>query len=880
MILFLTLFALHTSVVRSISGCDDLDVAFVLSAQAFPYSNGQGSLDISDVVNQVLRRGSSEDDGFSVVLYGEMPAELDPVLVTFEETQPEHSRKTEVEMATTVMQEAQAAISGSAADSLKTVPLIEAFMQAVNETKPDRAFVKAQLLSGVDYTTDLDDDATRYIIYDFFNELITGNIVSPDFCALLEWESQHENQSVHFIFGQQIDDPETLTFDCGDVAIPDDLFTGKMMGFDDDDDFGDETVLAQFMESVYRWTCPAYAQTDQGLINVGNHVQWMDLDSIVECSLINIYENNVSLPIELSDDSYVLVKDVSSSLNSYELDDYLMAYPAIEGELEARGCWLPVLHIIGIEASGNACDTDEADCTMLRLTVRKPDSPDEYIDIDTDVLLTVPTSRRRRMGGVTSGVSIDLDQSNEWEWTFTNGGLTYSLLKGGPLEVSGTGNLGLAVNTRVQLSVYVGGSLKIDVSQDGHWYEVWKLSVRTQARFELSTDYHLTAGFMAEISGQLAIEFELFEHSTSVIWWIGPVPVLIEKYFKLALALTTVPQRIAVGFECQYGQTLEFGAEYDSEGGSNDFYSGATDHSDNGCVPRLEIPDSEDNNALDASTCMNLTQGFDAEIRTYIGAKIYEVVEPYLKLAFILPVRVYMPEFNENVCAGASTSCDDHLMASLSIGFRINLYIGGTLGDWSAEQLISENIIVDDVRGEILGDANHDWSCTTLDGGAQFFDDFLRVLGCCHQEEIVGCFPQGPCDSGYMDVSNGTAEFWMGGYCGGGAESVCTGGFDYMYLGLYGECKCGCQPAGSCQSLSGYANFNVYRYVPLMRFIRYFGATGDYVAVVLVAVMVTCLVWICCRCCKCKTAVAYSGLKDYDSEATVEDGNESEMEKL
>lgn len=287
--LFLTVFALRAAVVHSFSACDDLDVAFVLNAQALV--NPSNNLDLSDLVTRVLQDGSSEDDGFSVVMYGQvchacstalfliltcaytqMAPDQDPVLSTFEETFSEHDRKAEVQSAARMMQAAKADIlEATQQGTLETFTLMDAFRFAVNETKPQRSHVKAHLLSGEGYTIDADDDATRYIIFDFENELIAGNVASDDFCALLEWEEQHVNETIYFLFGKEVADPETLSIDCGDnLDISNDFLSQKML-LVGNADLENENIFTKCMEVVFGWTCPSFvfADADDEFINLG-----------------------------------------------------------------------------------------------------------------------------------------------------------------------------------------------------------------------------------------------------------------------------------------------------------------------------------------------------------------------------------------------------------------------------------------------------------------------------------------------------------------------------------------------------------------------------------------------------------------------------------
>ena len=95
---------------RSFSACDDVDVLFivcVLSSGAHASPNMflfaiqvdtasviHASEELLTFIDSIVMDGSSEDAGFSVVLYGDVPEGMDISLVSLEETECIHRRKT------------------------------------------------------------------------------------------------------------------------------------------------------------------------------------------------------------------------------------------------------------------------------------------------------------------------------------------------------------------------------------------------------------------------------------------------------------------------------------------------------------------------------------------------------------------------------------------------------------------------------------------------------------------------------------------------------------------------------------------------------------------------------------------------------------------
>jgi len=136
------------------------------------------------------------------------------------------------------------------------------------------------------------------------------------------------------------------------------------------------------------------------------------------------------------------------------------------------------------------------------------------------------------------------------------------------------------------------------------------------------------------------------------------------------------------------------------------------------------------------------------------------------------------------------------------------------------------------------------------------------------------CHAQGPCHDGFMDIFDGD---YMRGSCVGVSE--CEGSAPYVLFDMVnGECICACQSAPeTCQSLPGYDDFNVYRFVPTLSFFRYFGWIGDYVAGALAVAVIIALCGAARKFYANRVQKPYVGLKVYDSEVdSVEDGNESE----
>ena len=153
------------------------------------------------------------------------------------------------------------------------------------------------------------------------------------------------------------------------------------------------------MEYIGSMTCPANMVAPEGTLNLGNHVQWMDAETIDSCHTEYLpYIADKGPANQLTAESYIVVKDFKNDTNSFLVNDYLMADHETLDILPAE-CG-PLYKIVAIETIES-----EMDCDTLKLLVQLPKSMMEYIyEIDangtgTDLGIddTDDGSTRRRM---------------------------------------------------------------------------------------------------------------------------------------------------------------------------------------------------------------------------------------------------------------------------------------------------------------------------------------------------------------------------------------------------------------------------------------------------------------------------------------------------
>jgi len=137
----------------------------------------------------------------------------------------------------------------------------------------------------------------------------------------------------------------------------------------------------------------------------------------------------------------------------------------------------------------------------------------------------------------------------------------------------------------------------------------------------------------------------------------------------------------------------------------------------------------------------------------------------------------------------------------------------------------------------------------------------------------VTCFERGPCESGFMDTTDGAYVTRVEG-C-----EVCEGGEFFVSRE---SCECACEVAGECAVLSSYDNFNVYRFVPQIRFLRFYGRLTEYAAIVYAVAVLVGMWWMTRKVCRMQFGrKKYESLKVYDSETNpLEDYDESAIDEL
>eukprot|EP01083_Nonionella_stella_P191623 709136_1 len=153
----------------------------------------------------------------------------------------------------------------------RSVSLLHAFNVAHIQTTPNHQHKAKQRLN-IDSAYHI--DKKEYFVFDHYNTLITEE--QGILCALLNELKPHEDESIHFLYGQYARGAHIHRL----KAIPPHMRRNMFHQFD-------ETKMDSLLQLVYTLTCPSTLKLPQfsGHLRLAPSNQWMDIDTIVRvCS--------------------------------------------------------------------------------------------------------------------------------------------------------------------------------------------------------------------------------------------------------------------------------------------------------------------------------------------------------------------------------------------------------------------------------------------------------------------------------------------------------------------------------------------------------------------------------------------------------------------
>eukprot|EP01084_Bolivina_argentea_P025389 47197_1 len=660
--------------VSALSACDDIDITFLIDVDSILNEKQL----VTQFINQVVSDGSSEYDGFDVIIYGNnIPKKQNKNLLDLGKTSKTPQRwlkkKAIAQEIETAFDKIITAQTETNVNKLKSVSLSEAINIAKRASKPQRGHKKRQKLGkGVG----LHDDEDKYFIFDYFN-----TITDDTMCNLLT------------------EDPEKYYFMKGQVYTP----VTDCQGLLDNNNtrnifFNFTSTMSIAMERIFAITCQAEIESAQynGRLNLANHVQWIDPDTIIACHLEHI--KNERDPFELSNNSYIYAYDYIYDDNTFKLNDYLIADSITLSHIKQVGCTLPVYHINDIKAV-RLQNQSAYDFLVLKIFVSFPKTPTEYI-LNANVRGNVGqnyTNETYTYSQPTYNTTIDaggrrllfieeiiswIDEEvvelveDGWTWvedtsisvyegavkvaedliealgdlftiheahdtTLINENMKFNRgfevevagdWTSGPLTVEGTGTL--------KLSTFIGINLESTLSFDFDWDLV---GGDLEIALELTTEWNMKFNFTVEIIAELSVVLQALSWEQMFLFTIGPVPVVLKPFFKLDFGLEFIPIRIKAGIDCSYGETYVVSFDYVSGRDPVSESTASRTKDDFTCGYIFEIGSEEENE----EDCPVMQLGFDITASLQIGIVFYEIITSAAEGILTVPFRITVPEFIE-----------------------------------------------------------------------------------------------------------------------------------------------------------------------------------------------------------------------------------------
>ena len=245
-----------------------------------------------------------------------------------------------------------------------------------------------------DPTVGSHDDEKVYFVFDYDNKLMYDEEME-DLCELFYHldnnKIENDDEKIHFLMGQEYNRYDVRNIICNNRK-PDQIKPNTFFDFEEELLFN-----TQRMERIYDITCPAIVEAPDfgGSLNLGNHVQWIDIETVKTCHLQYYNFNGDKTKQDQLDmtSSYIEVKDYLNDDNTFKKNDYLLTAEKIFEPMKKLGCTAPVVKIVRIrEGKKIYNEGTEKEYVILKLFLTLPDSPMEYIldaKVDGDVEVDV-----------------------------------------------------------------------------------------------------------------------------------------------------------------------------------------------------------------------------------------------------------------------------------------------------------------------------------------------------------------------------------------------------------------------------------------------------------------------------------------------------------
>eukprot|EP01083_Nonionella_stella_P306862 1076321_1 len=698
--------------VSGYSTCDVIDIFFLIDTSSIR-SDSEG---VINLINSVIQSGSSEESGFSVIVYGDNVPNFNgkkgnSVLCEIDETAAVYRRESQIERMNAILHTAfNQIISSVDNETMSDVTINEALRLAQHEAKMDERLhqnrqrgERRRSQSNAWYAAGLNEDEDVFVVFDYHNELETSSKIYP----LYHQYAANEDQSIHFVLGEELQIqqqarnhhhnihsihamPATQRITVSDPAVL--ALMTHFFVFDElIDDIGDDTVHSKW-DQFLDLTCPANIQLDENrtqTMGLSNHIQLLEPETLVDC--IFVYKDTDETDL-IANQSFMIFYDYldDGSTATFNEGDYIILEEEdlLNATKNAECIKFPILKLVELVDTESDADNNR---NILTFNVNEPQSFMDYItfaNFDSDELEEAEQSRRRGIDWSKDLVPEDMreirpdncpvDETKTWsaadyDGTFGPNGC-YSITTGTDITL----NYGADFKMEFKLGISAYGNL------DWCTYCFVCPPLPCGASFGFKTEgragYKLSAKIRLEFESSIEVKIpKLLYKAKPKTVTIGGIPVHYKPWVRVDVKVKTEPIYAFAELLCEFGHSIAVGYEWRSDGnGRNDYLTGP-DAKANECGFDWGVSNDEDHGtALDHI-------GVTTTITASIGINLYELLSAQFIAEFVAPLMVYFKSDGCTNWEGCSTS-----MKYGVISFRVdmNLYFRFVFNSAKVDEVI------------------------------------------------------------------------------------------------------------------------------------------------------------------------------------------------
>eukprot|EP01083_Nonionella_stella_P150461 479345_1 len=321
---------------------------------------------------------------------------------------------------------------------------------------------------------------------------------------------------------------------------------------------------------------------------------------------------------------------------------------------------------------------------------------------------------------------IDLSAKHEWEYIFTS--KQHRTL--GPPRPKGF---------KAIMNKQSGGALQIEY---GFWYKLhvgvyfkfyWKILFnKIQIHYKIYGDWTINYHFDPKFVGEFSLTLDnILNDGKSKVFYIETIPILMRAYTQIFAEIVTLPQQVHVEIRCQYKERIEVGFMYSNQwnkGQSQGLLTPIKKRTliSKGCTKELGILDKK---RRFVTTCpVDQFRGFDLKFSVKIGGSFYLIMNSYMRMEFVIPLRVNYPEMNPAVCQlppnADMCAVSPFLKASFTMSMKLFVYNGSWVDENKIMHFVRQARFMDRFTGEPMSMIKE-----------QYFQGPLQII----PERFMGC---------------------------------------------------------------------------------------------------------------------------------------------